>query len=110
MNKIILDGKEYELSAELVEKIKAEVAEQEIERMIADGPFARMRSDSYHFISAEGSVCTGCETGTIADDERYSVASIRKTASFVSPITTRTVLMALFISRTRPPRKPPSKK
>lgn len=26
MNKIIIDGKEYELSAELVEKIKAEVA------------------------------------------------------------------------------------
>lgn len=74
-NKIIIDGKEYELSAELVEKIKVEVAAQEIERMIADDPFARMRSDSYHFISAEGRVCTGCETGSIVEDGRYSVAN-----------------------------------
>ena len=75
MNKIIIEGKEYELSAELVEKIKAEVALQEIERKIADGPFARMRSDDYYFITAEGCVCTGCETGMIADDERYEAAN-----------------------------------
>lgn len=74
-NKIVIDGKEYELSAELVEKIKAEVTAQEIERKIAADPFARMRSDDYYFITAEGCVCTGCETGMIADDERYSVAN-----------------------------------
>lgn len=75
MNKIIIDGKEYELSAELVEKIKAEVALQEMARQMAENPFERMRSDDYRFITAEGCVCTGCETGTIADDERYSVAN-----------------------------------
>lgn len=75
MNKIIIDGKEYELSAELVEKIKAEVAAQEIVRKMASDPFARMRSDDYHFISAEGCVCIGCETGMIADDERYAVGN-----------------------------------
>lgn len=75
MNKIIIDGKEYELSDELAEKIKAEVAEQEMERKMASDPFARMRSDDYHFITAEGSVCTGCETGMIADDERYEAGN-----------------------------------
>jgi len=75
MNKIILDGKEYELSAELVEKIKAEVALQEMARQVSENPFERMRSDDYHFITAEGCVFTGCETGTIADDERYSAAN-----------------------------------
>lgn len=75
MNKIILDGKEYELSAELVGEIKAEVAAQEIKRMIADDPFARTRNVAYYFISVEGSVYTGCETGTIADDKRYSAAN-----------------------------------
>ena len=70
-NKIVIDGKEYELSAGLVETIKAEVAAQEK----AENPFARMRSDDYYFITAEGCVCTGCETGMIADDERYEAAN-----------------------------------
>lgn len=75
MNKIIIDGKEYELSDDLAEKIKAEVALQEIARQMSENPFARMRSDDYHFITAEGCVFTGCETGMIADDERYSAAN-----------------------------------
>lgn len=75
MNKIIIDGKEYELSDDLAEKIKAEVALQEMARRMSESPFARMRSDDYHFITAEGCVFTGCETGTIADDERYEAAN-----------------------------------
>ena len=75
MNKIIIDGKEYELSAELVEKIKAEVALQELERLIEKDPFARMHIDDYYFITAEGCVFAGCETRTIADDERYEAAN-----------------------------------
>lgn len=75
MNKIIIDGKEYELSDDLVVQIKAEVALQEMARQMSENPFERMRSDDYRFITAEGCVRTGCETGTIADDERYSVAN-----------------------------------
>lgn len=74
-NKIIIDGKEYALSDDLAVQIKAEVAAQEMARQMSENPFERMRSDDYRFITAEGCVCTGCETGTIADDERYSVAN-----------------------------------
>lgn len=75
MNKIIIDGKEYELSDDLAVQIKAEVALQELERLIVESPFARMRSESYYFITAEGCVFAGCETRTIADDERYEAAN-----------------------------------
>lgn len=75
MNKIIIDGKEYELSDDLAVQIKAEVALQEMARQMSESPFARMRSDDYYFITAEGCVFTGCETGTIADDERYEAAN-----------------------------------
>lgn len=53
MNKIILDGKEYELSAELVEKIKAEVTEQEKK----ESPFERTEPRlPYWFIDSNGGV------------------------------------------------------
>lgn len=74
-NKIILDGKEYELSDDLAMRIKVEVDLQELERLIEKDPFARMRSDDYYFITAEGCVFAGCETRTIADDERYEAAN-----------------------------------
>lgn len=74
-NKIILNGKEYELSDDLAMRIQVEVDLQEIERFIEKDPFARMRSDDYYFITAEGCVFAGCETRTIADDERYEAAN-----------------------------------
>lgn len=53
MNKIIIEGKEYELSAELVEKIKAEVAAQEK----AKNPFERTEPRlPYWFIDSNGGV------------------------------------------------------
>lgn len=75
MNKIILNGKEYELSDDLAMRIQVEVDLQELERLIEKDPFARMRSDDYYFITAEGCVFAGCETGAIADDERYEAAN-----------------------------------
>lgn len=71
MNKIIIDGKEYELSAELVEKIKAEVAAQEK----AENPFARKRED-YHYIGSDGTVITTFDAGNNrSDDGRYQAAN-----------------------------------
>lgn len=53
MNKIIIDGKEYELSAELVEKIKAEVVAQEKK----ESPFERTEPRlPYWFIDSSGGV------------------------------------------------------
>lgn len=78
MNKIILDGKEYELSAELVEKIKAEVAEQEkreVDRLAEQGPFARAKSKPYFLINGVGKVSTLAEGATTTDDELYSIAN-----------------------------------
>lgn len=51
-NKIIIDGKEYELSAELVEKIKAEVAEQEK----AENPFERKTNERYYYVDSSGGI------------------------------------------------------
>lgn len=75
MNKIVIDGKEYELSDDLVVQIKAEVALQEMARQMSENPFERMRSEDYYFITTAGRVFAGCETRTIADDERYEVAN-----------------------------------
>lgn len=78
MNKIILDGKEYELSAELVEKIKAEVAAQEkreAERLAEQGPFARAKGKPYFLINGVGKVSTLAEGATSTDDELYSIAN-----------------------------------
>lgn len=74
MNKIILDGKEYELSAELVEKIKAEVAEQEK----AKNPFERCVDDRYryyYFIDACGEVSSLIDTRSRTDDAFYSAGN-----------------------------------
>lgn len=65
MNKIILDGKEYELSAEVVEKIKAEVAAQEKK----ESPFER--TDPllpYWFIDSNG----GVDFDTAAAHSRFT--------------------------------------
>lgn len=72
MNKIILDGKEYELSAELVEKIQAEVAAQEK----AENPFERVKKhDSYFFITTKGGTRVSTELGFQVDQDKYDVAN-----------------------------------
>lgn len=70
MNKIILDGKEYELSAELVEKIQAEVAAQEIERKMSEKPFERTDPHlPYWYITSDGGVdfSTSAANSKLAD-------------------------------------------
>ena len=51
-NKITIDGKEYTLSAELVEKIKAEVVEQEK----AKNPFERKTNERYYYVDSSGRI------------------------------------------------------
>lgn len=77
-NKIIIDGKEYKLSAELVEKIKAEMTAQEkaeAERLAEQGSFARAKGKPYFLINGVGRVSTFAEGTTTTDDELYSIAN-----------------------------------
>ncbi len=76
-NKIIIDGKEYELSAELVEKIKAEVAEQEKKkRENLKEPFGRVHNERYFLINGNGRVSTmSADTNTPTDEELYAIAN-----------------------------------
>lgn len=71
MNKIIIDGKEYELSAELVEKIKAEVAAQEK----AENPFERNVDERYYFVDASGGVGDFLDTEDETDNALYSAGN-----------------------------------
>lgn len=78
MNKIIINEKEYELSAELAEKIKAEVALQEkaeAERLAEQEPFAKVKGKPYFLINAVGKVSTLAEGATNMDNELYSIAN-----------------------------------
>lgn len=68
MNKIIIDGKEYELSEELVEKIKTEVAEQK-------NPFDRKCDNGYFYISSYGVVNRTNDDGLNPDDLRFNTAN-----------------------------------
>lgn len=71
VNKIIIDGKEYELSDDLAEKIKAEVALQEIARQVSENPFERKRAD-YYYIESTGNVCVIFDIGnSVSDDGRF---------------------------------------
>lgn len=72
MNKIILDGKEYELSAELVEKIKAEVAAQEK----AENPFERKTDDEgYFYVNERGEVKPSIDRYFSMDNGCFQVAN-----------------------------------
>lgn len=71
MNKIILDGKEYELSAELVEKIKAEVAAQEK----AENPFERSVGEHYCFADASGWLGYFIDSDSATDNALYSAGN-----------------------------------
>lgn len=72
MNKIIIDGKEYELSAELVEKIKAEVTAQEK----AKNPFERKIDDEgYFYINERGEVKPALDRHYSMDDYCFEIAN-----------------------------------
>ena len=76
MNKIILDGKEYELSDDLAEKIKAEVALQEIARQVSENPFERTgRGQEYYFLTSVDLVSTTADMMYEADNKRYAVGN-----------------------------------
>lgn len=76
MNKIILDGKEYELSAELVVQIKAEVALQEIERKMSENPFVRTIDDkTYFYINEGGEVKAALDRHFSVDDLCFEIAN-----------------------------------
>lgn len=77
MNKIIIDGKEYELSAELVEKIKAEVAAQEKKkREELKEPFGRVHNERYFLINGNGRVSTmSADTNSPTDEELYAIGN-----------------------------------
>lgn len=73
MNKIILDGTEYELSYDLAEKIKAEVAARE--RQDKENLFERKQGGGeYYYISSSGKVLV-CRDTAINFSGRYKVAN-----------------------------------
>ena len=72
-NKITIDGKEYKLSAELVEKIKAEVTEQE--KQDKKNLFERKRGSQYYYTTSFWNVCEDVDTSTMTDDARYRAAN-----------------------------------
>ena len=74
MNKIVIDGKEYELSAELVEKIKAEVEFQE--RQMSENPFERKTDDKgYFYINERGEVKPALDRHYSMDDYCFEIAN-----------------------------------
>lgn len=77
MNKIIIDGKEYELSAELVEKIEEEVAAQEKKKKEdLKEPFGRVHNERYFLINGNGRVSTmSADTNSPTDDELYAIGN-----------------------------------
>ena len=76
MNKLILDGKEYELSDELVEKLKESVAAQDWMRKSEEqSPFCRTRETPYYLIDNIGKVGHLMETGQLLNDSHYDVAN-----------------------------------
>lgn len=73
MNKIIIDEKEYELSEELVEKIKAEVMAQE--EQDKKNLFERKQGGKYYYVTSCWSVYEDIDSVTITDGGRYQAAN-----------------------------------
>lgn len=71
MNELILDGKKYELSPELVEKIKAEVEEQE--KKISS--FTRNSEKEYFYICYDGTVYATMDGKLNIDNKMFSVGN-----------------------------------
>ena len=75
MNKLILDGVEYQLSDELVAKLKESVAAQDWSEKTGN-PLARFESDGvYYCIDCCGKICPVHEGGDALDRELYAVAN-----------------------------------
>lgn len=75
MNKIIIDGNEYELSAELVNKIKAEVALQKKAKNPFERNFEQNVNNRYYFVDAVGEVVTFIDDKSRTDDALYSAGN-----------------------------------
>lgn len=71
MNKLILEGKEYILSDELIEKIKAEVEEQKKK----ENPFERILGKKYYYISGDGKIYSETESRKSLDNTLYAVGN-----------------------------------
>ncbi len=71
MNKLILDGVEYDLSDELIEKIRAEVIAQDKTK----NSFERNINGRYYFIDAAGGVVDFIDTNYGADNAFYSAGN-----------------------------------
>lgn len=71
MNKLILEGKEYTLSDELVEKIKAEVTTQEEKISF----FTRKHKEEYFYINYDGNIQTTTENRFSIDDRIFSIGN-----------------------------------
>lgn len=71
MNELILDGKKYELSPELVEKIKVEIAEQEKE----ENQFERNVGELYYFVDSAGGVFSFTDHKSGTADALYSAGN-----------------------------------
>lgn len=71
MNKLILEDKEYTLSDELIEKIRAEVTAQE--KKIS--PFTRISNKEFFYINCDGIVHATMENRFCVDDNMFSVGN-----------------------------------
>ena len=72
MNKLILEGKEYTLSDELIEKIKAEVEVQKKK----ENPFERILGKPYYYVSGNGKIYSKTESGkSLNDDVLYAIGN-----------------------------------
>lgn len=74
MNKLILDGVEYNLSDSLVAKLKEEIAINDAVRP-KPGAFDRLGGKKYYFIDGCGRVNPRLDVGDGIDYEFYSVAN-----------------------------------
>lgn len=79
MNKLILGNKEYTLSDELIEKIKAEVKEQE-EKIT---PFTRKYKEEYFYINYDGTIHTATDNRFSVDDNTFSVGNYCKNKELI---------------------------
>lgn len=73
-NKLILDGKEYALSDELVAKLKESVAAQEWAKKTGN-PFGAYEGLPYYYIDCLGGVCGAQDSRSGADSRLIAVAN-----------------------------------
>lgn len=73
-NKLVLDGKEYALSDELVAKLKESVAAQDWAKK-TENPFGAYEGLSYYYIDCLGGVCGAQDSRSGADSRLIAVAN-----------------------------------